>query len=257
MYKQIRRELEYIEAVNDVTILYACEAGSRVWGFESEDSDYDIRFIYVREWKHYFSLDVENKRDVIEYHEAGFLDFAGWDLRKALKLFKKCNPSLFEWLNSSTIYYKDDEFYNDLKDLMPRYYNYRAMCYHYYHMAEGNYKKYLQGDEVWLKKYFYVLRPLLSVKYLMKYNTSPLLYFTNLLKLVNDSNVRDAIYALLISKRKGNELSIEPKIPEISDYIDEQMELLKGSFWYNSTDCEKSWEPLNELFRQYVDLDRV
>lgn len=255
MDTQIRRELEYIEASNDVTILYACEAGSRVWGFESKDSDYDIRFIYVRELNHYLSLNVETKRDVIEYKEAGFLDFDGWDIRKALKLFKKCNPPLFEWLNSPTIYYKNDNFYNDLKELMPRYYNYRAMCYHYYHMAEGNYRTYLQGDEIWLKKYFYVLRPLLSVLYLMRLDEPPPLDFDTLVNtMVNNNKAYSAIGRLLKLKRHGFELSAGPRIPEISGYIDGHMDALKGLFWYSSSN-EKSWEPLNKVFRQHIGLD--
>ncbi len=41
--------LKQIESKYKVKILYACETGSRAWGFPSPDSDYDIRFIYVHE----------------------------------------------------------------------------------------------------------------------------------------------------------------------------------------------------------------
>ncbi len=255
MDNTIRQELEYIEAAHDITILYACEAGSRIWGFESEDSDYDIRFIYVRGLEHYLSLNVETKRDVIDVIEDNaypVFDIVGWDLRKTLKLFKKCNPPLVEWLNSPTIYRKDDKFYSDLKELIPIYYNYAAMCYHYYHMAKGNYRTYLQGDEVWLKKYLYVLRPLLSVSYLMQHNEPPPMGFGYLAtETIDNEEVWDAVVDLLVLKVKGAELSTGPRIPEISDYIDEQIDTL-GKVRFAPSDYEKSWEPLNELFRQYV-----
>jgi hypothetical protein len=73
-------------------------------GFESTDSDWDVRFIYVhpRDW--YLSIDVEDKRDVIERPINDELDISGWDLRKALKLLRKSNPPLLEWLSSPIIY---------------------------------------------------------------------------------------------------------------------------------------------------------
>lgn len=61
----ILQKLKDIEKKEDVTILYAVESGSRAWGFESQDSDYDVRFIYVRKEKDYLSL--FPKKDVIEY----------------------------------------------------------------------------------------------------------------------------------------------------------------------------------------------
>lgn len=40
--------LREIEAEKNIRILYACESGSWVWGFPSVNSDYDIRFVFVR-----------------------------------------------------------------------------------------------------------------------------------------------------------------------------------------------------------------
>lgn len=54
-----------IESSEQIKILYAVESGNRGWGFESKDSDYDIRFIYAHPLDWYLSI--EDKKDVIEY----------------------------------------------------------------------------------------------------------------------------------------------------------------------------------------------
>ena len=58
------------------------------WGFASRDSDYDVRFLYVR------------RRDVIEQPIADDLDVSGWELRKALRLLRKSNPPPFDKLRA-------------------------------------------------------------------------------------------------------------------------------------------------------------
>lgn len=253
MKKNIQDFLLSFEGQRDIFILYACEAGSRVWGFPSKDSDYDIRFIYIQTpvIDHYLSLNVENKRDVIE-ETFGDLDFAGWDLRKALKLFKKCNPPLFEWLRAPDeyVYWRDADFFRRLKNAMREYYSYPAMCYHYLHMAKGNLRDYLQGEEVWVKKYFYVLRPMLSVMYLMEKNKIPPLAFEELVEeTVHPGPVKTAIKALMFEKVSGNELSMGPRIPLISDYITQNMSIMSNMrFLPAGNDDQAGWDTLNEIF---------
>lgn len=88
---EILQRLRAAEVEHNMRILYACESGSRAWGFASPDSDYDVRFIYVRNEDWYLSFDVENKRDVIEYPIVDEIDCSGWDLRKALYLLTRTN----------------------------------------------------------------------------------------------------------------------------------------------------------------------
>ena len=102
--KEIQEKLLEIEKKENVTILLAVESGSRAWGFASPDSDYDVRFIYIRSEKEYLRLDAP--RDVIEWQLDDVLDMNGWDLKKALLQFHRGNATLFEWSNSPVVYKK-------------------------------------------------------------------------------------------------------------------------------------------------------
>ena len=95
METRILEELQKIEETENVKIMMAVESGSRAWGFESPDSDYDVRFIYIRKPEDYLKL--EGIRDVIEWKLDETLDINGWDLKKALQLLYKSNPTIFEW----------------------------------------------------------------------------------------------------------------------------------------------------------------
>ena len=106
MKLKIIEELQKIEETEDVKIIMAVESGSRAWGFASPDSDYDVRFIYVHEPEWYFHI--EEQKDTIEQMFPDETDMSGWDLKKALRLFKSSNPSLFEWLHSPIIYQMDE-----------------------------------------------------------------------------------------------------------------------------------------------------
>ncbi len=68
----IIEKLTEIERSENITILHAVESGSRAWGFASPDSDYDVRFFYVRSKEHYLRLD--KPRDVMEYPLSDVLD---------------------------------------------------------------------------------------------------------------------------------------------------------------------------------------
>lgn len=102
--KEIREKLREIEEKEQVFILLAVESGSRAWGIASPDSDYDVRFIYVRKPEDYLRLDPV--KDVIEWHLDEVLDINGWDLKKALIQFQRGNAALFEWAQSPIVYQK-------------------------------------------------------------------------------------------------------------------------------------------------------
>lgn len=216
---EILRRLAAAEHEHSVRVLYACESGSRAWGFASPDSDYDVRFIYVREADWYLSFDVERRRDVIEYPITDEIDCGGWDVRKALYLFTRTNGALLEWLHSPIVYLEEGPFAASLRDLAPKAFNSSALCYHYSHMARGNAREYLLGDEVRLKKYFYVLRPLLAIRYIEQGLGIPPVAFLRLVEAVAPMELRPSIDGLLELKRNTDELGVGPAIPEINAFI--------------------------------------
>ena len=255
MRARILDRLKQIETEHSVKILYACESGSRAWGFASQDSDYDVRFVYVRPRDWYLAVDLERRRDVIELPIDDALDINGWDLRKALKLFHKSNPPLLEWLNSPTVYRQTPGFCEALNDLLPQYYSPSACAYHYLHMARGNFREYLQGDSVRLKKYLYVLRPLLAVLWIeQQRGQAPTLFQALVDAVATETGLRAAIDGLLATKRGGLETAWGPSIPALGDFIERELNRLRYAN-FKSDGASASWQPLNELFRAYAVAD--
>ncbi len=229
MRETIVSELDRIARDHQVRIVFACESGSRAWGFASADSDYDVRFVYVHPIEHYLSI--EQRRDVIEEMLPGDLDLSGWDLRKALGLARRSNPPLLEWLCSPVVYSQDP-------DLFPRFRAVTEACYspekcylHYLHMAQGNFREYLQGEEVWLKKYLYVLRPALACRWIERWRDQPVpMEFGRLVEAVLDPGpLVEAIEGLVARKVAGAELDHGPRDPVIGDFIDAELPRLAAA----------------------------
>ncbi|MBB6501044.1 putative nucleotidyltransferase [Pedobacter cryoconitis] len=92
MTETIKQKLTELEQTHQIKILYACESGSRAWGFPSPDSDFDVRFIYTRAINDY--LNIKEVHDVIELPVNEVLDICGWDIKKSLNLFHRSNSPL-------------------------------------------------------------------------------------------------------------------------------------------------------------------
>jgi predicted nucleotidyltransferase len=245
--KEIQNRLHQIEIEENVCIFYACESGSRAWGFPSDDSDYDVRFLYICPKNWYLSID--EKRDVIEKPINDLIDLNGWDIRKALKLLRKSNPPLLEWLRSPIIYQQRFEIADNIKALLPEYYSPKSCLYHYLHMAEGNFRGYLKGEMVWVKKYFYVLRPILACKWIEAgYGVVPMEFGILVDSIVTSGELKAAIMDLIWRKQIGQELNREPRIPLISGFIETELERLKTKK-YDGISPKVETEKLDELFR--------
>ena len=246
---EINEKLDEIERKEGVRILHAVESGSRAWGFASPDSDYDVRFVYVRPKEDYLRLD--EPRDVIEWQLDEVLDINGWDLRKALRQFAKGNATLFEW-SGSPIVYRTTKEWSRIKEISKQFFSEKAAVYHYYGTANSTLQGYLMGETVRYKKYFYALRPLLAARYIETYHTAPPVLFDDLLKKELPEDLRRAIDELLEIKKKTTEGEENPHMPVIRDFIMVETERQKEIADNLADDHNKDWMALNKLFAEII-----
>ncbi len=199
-----RKEAEIVAALGDLPVrtLYACESGSRAWGFASADSDWDVRFVYAHPRDAYLSI--ERPSETIDLFLPGKLDLAGWDLRKALGLLRKSNPSLLEWLHSPIVYRAEGEFLAEMRDLAGRAFSPNAGLHHYRSMAASNLATHLALVEANLKRYLYVLRPVLAARWIERTGRLAPVAFAELLGEVPPER-RDEVDELLARKAAASE----------------------------------------------------
>jgi predicted nucleotidyltransferase len=226
MRATIAARLGAVAAEEGVRVLYAAESGSRAWGFASPDSDFDVRFIYTypRDW--YVSL--WESRDVIERQiDAQRIDLSGWDIRKALRLLLKSNPVLHEWL-VSPIVYVDGPLRRDLAELFAAHASPRALAHHYWSIARGQWRSEIAGRAtVKLKKYLYIVRPLLSLAWIAERHGPPPMAVGALLEQsALPAAPRRAVEALLAEKRATPELGTRAPIAEIDAWAAAELERL-------------------------------
>lgn len=246
MKERILAELKKIETDRNVRVLYAVEAGSRAWGFASEDSDYDVRFLYARSVRDY--LRVAPMRDVIELPLVDDLDINGWDLFKALGLFLKTNPPLLEWLYSPIVYVERGGFAARLRELARSQFSLKRMTYHYLSMTKGNYKDYIAGkSQVVRKKYLYAMRPLLCIRWMEQRQTpAPTSVHDMLEDITLDAEVRTAFLDLIAKKREGGEVGAGEPEPILTTFIEREIERIEALV-ANLPDDRFDTEELNAL----------
>jgi len=229
----VETRLAGLALANTVKILYACESGSRAWGFASPDSDFDVRFIYAHPLPWYVA--VEERRDVIETDleetPQGLLDLGGWDLRKVLRLARKSNPVVWEWLQSPFVYHAlaEDAMFGLRQTLAP-FFSPIAACHHYLGLCRGTLERALTGDAVGAKKYFYMLRPLLAALWIERHGAVPPMQFQLLLPLLEARpDLLDSIHELLEQKLRTDERVPIPRIPKLDDFLQAELARLRES----------------------------
>ena len=248
----IKGKLSEIEEKEDVRVIMAVESGSRAWGFASPDSDYDVRFIYVRNRSDYLRL--VPVRDVIEWQLDDVYDIDGWDLKKALLLLHDSNPTLHEWCNSPIVY-KENELAEPFRELTKQFFLPKKAIYHYVSMAEHAFRQYLSGDQVRIKKYFYGIRPILAARWVAEKRTAPPMMFEELMDAQLPEALRPAVQDLLKLKKETSELGAGSHIPVLDAFISEQLESLK-TIAAQEENRKNDWDALEKFFADALERDR-
>jgi hypothetical protein len=245
--ENIKTILKEIEQKKNIEILYACETGSRAWGFPSPDSDYDVRFIYRHNIDWYLSL--SQKKDTIEFM-AGDLDVTGWDLRKCLMLLKKSNAPLIERFQSPVEYYSNNSFKTDFRNLIESYYSPTAVFFHHYSLAKKFLEEVKNKEAFKLKNYFYLMRSLLSCNWIVNDKTVLPMHIERLMKYI-DEDKKTLLRELIELKSTVGEKYLHPKDEKLNNWIVELFESVesnKENLGVNKTD----FSPLNNFFLKTI-----
>ena len=221
---EILARLQWAEPEHDIRILFTIESGSRALGYPSPNSDYDVRFVYAHRHEWYQAVDLEERRDVVEYDIVDEIDLNGWDVQKSLRLFWKSNPGLVEWIQSPIVYIDRGPFRARSVSVLPLVYSPVKSIYHYRSMAKTNYRAYLNAPIVPLKKYFYVLRPLLAARWLIRTGAAALIEFEKLLTILeSEPEFVIAIHELLQRQPNAPELGKAEAVPLLNQFIEAEL----------------------------------
>ena len=247
----IQDKIKQIEVSEKIEVLYAVESGSRAWGFASSDSDYDVRFIYVKS-KDWF-LSVEKKKDTIDILNGDY-DLAGWDLKKTLELFRKSNPPLLEWFRSPIVYKQNKKFVYDFRELESEAFDPKSCIFHYLSIAKNNYRNYIRNQKLTnFKKYFYVLRALFACQYIVENNKIPPIEFKVLLKYMKlNKAITSEIYRALVIKKGSIETAPRRKVSIWDKFIKDSIMHYERNAKDMTTKQPISNEKLNNLFMRYI-----
>lgn len=248
MRRTVIAQLRALERKHDIRILYACESGSRGWGFASRDSDYDVRFVYVHRLSWYLQVrrEAASREDVIIQPVSGELDINGWELNKALSLFKRGNSTYVEWLDSPVNYRKDPAFTPRMRKLIRQLHQPRHAFYHYLRMAEKNFKVFAESSRPTAKQFLYALRPVLSVRWVeLGLGPVPMRFEVICEKIVQSRTMLSAVERLLEAKRQADEKDPGTPAPMLVTYVRDELARLKNGNFEDHT--RPDFAPLDQL----------
>ncbi|MFV2056704.1 MAG: nucleotidyltransferase domain-containing protein [Thiohalomonadales bacterium] len=242
---EIIASLVDLEKQHNIKILYACESGSRAWGFPSPDSDYDIRFIYAHPIDWYLSI--FPSKDTIDIPISGDSDMGGWDVRKSFGLLKKTNCALIEWLSSPIVYMEELTAINNMKMMIKPSFHAVTACHHYFSMAKRKFDDIQSGDEVKLKFYFYSLRATLCALHIIDTQSPPPMEITPLKEKYLTSTLLPLYDQLLSEKMASLESHRGSRLEWLDEFLDLSLTYIENNVPKNQD--KLATEVLDAAFR--------
>lgn len=251
MISRIEQELSEIEIKYSVKIIYACESGSRAWGFASENSDYDVRFIYAHTKNWYLTID--EKRDVIETPIDGDLDINGWDIRKSLMLLRKSNSPLLEWISSPIKYKNVESIMNSFVELSEDAFLPESSCHHYLSMAKNIISNFDDGETIKMKSYLYAVRTILCCKWIVNRLNQPPMRIQELIdEYLSSGYLNELVKNLIDEKSRGTESSKIKRCLDFEDYLKDQLNTLESKIPKNP--IKLPIERFDSVFQEILSL---
>ncbi len=249
---EIKDLLCRIEIDHRLSVIYGLESGSRAWGFGSQNSDYDIRFLYVRSVDWY--LCIEKRDNILELETANDFDLSGWDLKKALLFLRKSHPVLLEWLRSPIVYVEHSASVQQMREIGKEFFSPRSSLHHYIGWSERTIHRYFQQPNLAAKRYLYAMRPILCCRWIQTVGEQPPLQIQDLITAVDiPIEARLALEDLIKRKRAGHELSLVGRIPVLDHYIHEAIPQIKDFMLTLPKPEYVPFEILNPLFRKTLE----
>jgi uncharacterized protein len=251
---EIQERLNSIKRTQAVSIPLAIESGSRAWGFPSPDSDYDCRFVFIRSRRD--SSRLFTLRDVIETPLTPVFDVNGWELAKALKLMLKGNAVILEWLQSPFRYMHDEDFVALLSAFATQAFRADAVAKHYYHMLKNQVARTVaDGDEISVKKTFYLLRPAMALTYLRTHRDArglPMNFQQLRDGVLLDARLRETIDDLLEKKSVTRELGTATAPVSVMDFVRHELAAGEAMLSSKSRENKKVKQAAEELYQQLL-----
>lgn len=245
MEREILKEIKELCDKHGVEPMYVFFTGSRAYGYNKADSDYDVLFVFKRPVADYFR--VHPLPDEIKVADK---DVKGWDLRKFCSILCKSGWNAFEALHCRVAFPFEGHYmsFNHLKHLAESGDFYEPMkvaktmvgCsardLAKYEQAEGNKK---------LKYFLSYARMIMSARYCVLHTTYPPVHFLTLAHAsLPEPEKYDFIKELVEARKEGKDAT--PFLVKMEEF----MKTLKE-------DCEKVKERVKEFDYKAKDDDKM
>ena len=249
MRNAIENELDLLSAVRDVNALVAVESGSRAWGIASRDSDYDVRFVYVRPVDEYLRL--KETRDTMNWRLDETLDIVGWDLRKLMRLLRGSNSTVFEWLSSPIVYRESDSF-EAVREIAANCFSPKASAFHYVGMARGELKHISRDNTVSIKTYLYVIRAILAARWTLDEGVPAPLLLDDLASAKLEADMVPMLERLVKAKASMADKATISRCGALDLWIESEIEKLTKRSCALPSLKRIPWEELDKVFLSIV-----
>ena len=253
MKNEILEELKKIEEENNIKIIFASDTGSRTLGYSTEESDYDLRFIYIQKPENYLKLkegkDTIQKKVSIDNGMKSDFDFVGFDIKKALNLIASTNIQVWQWLFSSKVYIETVSS-NEMKKISADFFELKKFYHQYAGIISNNYKRKIKNQKEIKSKYYIIalirIASMLKIEKEFKYDFSEGTEesYKNL-----PENISKKIKLLVLERKEGKETVVLDE--ELNEYIELKIEELHKKADETAA-IDKNIEKINRFFYEII-----